>query len=335
MKTALCLISLFALPATALAQQPTRYDPPTAGESPPVQIAPARPGPAAEAGEQRLYVPAATLIAPEQAGAVIEKFKAAYEKLGRPRLLIYVNRELVDDSTGFRLTKRTERVEATRTESKSDREGSGRKPAAERATPPQTQVNVNVGGAVGGGERRAAAVPPGKGTTSSTTERINAENTYEAKAAKAPTLADRQTVRDIERLFGRPLRLGGAALADQKVAATLIADKPMSQFMVATNDQARKDRAALAQVADVVVEILVSTRKITVAEVSGDKTYTAPDISATAIRLKDSAILGQAGARDVLGRDRDAGRIVQQFDINDIAEATALALMEDMTVGAK
>ena len=33
-----------------------------------------------------------------------------------------------------------------------------------------------------------------------------------------------------------------------------------------------------------------------------------------------------------MGRDRDAGRVVRVFDVSDIAEATALALMEDITV---
>ena len=55
-----------------------------------------------------------------------------------------------------------------------------------------------------------------------------------------------------------------------------------------------------------------------------------PDIQATASRLKDSAIIGQAAASDILGKGAQAGRIVQRFDVRDITEATALALMEDM-----
>ena len=38
------------------------------------------------------------------------------------------------------------------------------------------------------------------------------------------TLADRQTVRDVESLFGRPLRLGGAKIADQRIATQLMAN---------------------------------------------------------------------------------------------------------------
>ncbi|MFN7139446.1 MAG: hypothetical protein ACK4UN_08915, partial [Limisphaerales bacterium] len=78
-----------------------------------------------------------------------------------------------------------------------------------------------------------------------------------------------------------------------------------------------------------------SSRNVVVREVSGDKVYTAPDIQATAIRLSDSRIIGQASSRDVLGKDRFAGNIVRNFDVQEIAEATALALMEDMAMSAR
>jgi hypothetical protein len=100
-------------------------------------------------------------------------------------------------------------------------------------------------------------------------------------------------------------------------------------------DSAAKDRAALAKIADVAIEVLISSRNLTVPEVSGDKTVVVPDIQATAIRLKDSAIIGQAAASDIFGRDAQAGRIVKQFGVAEITEATALALMEDMLTGKK
>ncbi len=146
------------------------------------------------------------------------------------------------------------------------------------------------------------------------------------------TLADRQTVRDIERLFGRPLRVGGAKLADQRVVAQLIADRPADHFIAGNDEAARKDREALAKIADVVLEVLITSRPLVLAGIAGDETYAVPDIQVTAVRLADGAIIGQATARDVMGKDRDAGRVVRVFDVSDIAEATALALMEDITV---
>jgi hypothetical protein len=119
------------------------------------------------------------------------------------------------------------------------------------------------------------------------------------------------------------------------VAASLIADKPIDHFITPANDAARKDREALAKIVDVAIEVLVASRNVTIAGVSGDSVVSVPDIQVTAVRLSDSAIIGQASSSDVLGRDQQAGRLARQYGVRDIAEATALALMEDMTLTAK
>ncbi|MFA5265120.1 MAG: hypothetical protein WC378_14955 [Opitutaceae bacterium] len=197
---------------------------------------------------------------------------------------------------------------------------------------PQTQINVTVGDNTA--SKTGSRLPKGKSEIKKETKKTSGENTYSVKETAAATLADRQTAREIERLFGRAFRAAGAALADQKVAADMLGDKQLGS-LTGTTDQAAKDREALGSVAEVVVEILVSSRTITVPAVSGDQQMAMPDIQATAIRLKDAAILGQASSSDILGKDRYAGRLLQQFDVRDITEATALALMEDMLSSAK
>ncbi len=143
-------------------------------------------------------------------------------------------------------------------------------------------------------------------------------------------------MRDVERLFGRPFRAAGAQLADQKVAASLLADAPPDNFATGGDDQARKDREALANVADIAVEVLVSSRTITVSNISGDdEAVTVPDIQATAIRLKDSVIIGQASSTDILGKDSQAALLAKRYDVRDITEATSRALMQDMLTGTK
>jgi hypothetical protein len=248
--------------------------------------------------EQKLYGPSsATLIAPEKAKQVVDAFSVAYEKLGKPRLLFFVNRELVDVISSMKQTGRTE------------------------ATPGANKSDASATAASSPGESQSA--------------QVSAENAYAAGEKTTQTLADRQTVREVERLFGRPFRAAGAVLADEKVAATLITDKPAESFAGATGESARKDREALAKVADVVIEVLVSSRNVTVVAVSGDKVVPTPDIQVTAVRLSDAAILGQASSTDVLGKDQQASRVVRHYDVRDITEATALALMEDMTSTAK
>ena len=84
------------------------------------------------------------------------------------------------------------------------------------------------------------------------------------------------------------------------------------------------------QIADVVLEVLISSRNVTVPEFSGDRTYTVPDIQVTAIRLKDSKVIGQASATDVISRAGGPAMAARNFSLQDITEATALALMNDM-----
>ncbi|MEO5802393.1 MAG: hypothetical protein ABIR24_02600 [Verrucomicrobiota bacterium] len=257
------------------------------------------------------------LVAPDQAQSVIDKFKEAYGKLGQPRLLLYVNRELVDEKSGLKLVARTEKTESTRRKVDSTVDANGRG---------SNSVNINAGGNVTVNGSDVDNLSNG----SSSSERVSNENRYRLQE-RDNKLADRQTVRDVERLFGRPLRAAGASLADQSVATQLMGDKPLRSFTANTEGEtARKDRLALLKIADVVIEVLISSRNISVSDVSGGKSYTVPDIQATAISLEDSKILGQASSRDVLGKDRYAGHIARNYDVQDIAEATALALMEDM-----
>lgn len=283
MKNCLFLLPVLALSACAQYSNQAPEPPPPVAQ---VGLAPNSTRPVPPADNQRLYGnDNATLVAPESAQKVLDQFRAAYGSPSAPRIVVYVNRELISPA-GMKLTGHTEKYENSES----------------------------------------------KGQNARSTEKTSGTNTYSLKEGAAPTLADRQTVREVERLFGRAFRNAGARLADQATAAALIPDEPGHRL---TGDQAGKDRQALAQVADVAVEVLISSRNLTMTEVSGDKTYSVPDIQVTAIRLKDSAIIGQASASDVLGRDRNAGRIVQQFDMRDITEATALALMEDMLTGTK
>ena len=268
------------------------------------------------------------LIAPETATALIGRFKTNYTKLGSPRMVIYVNRDLIDEASGVKLAERKERVQRNSTEVKSEYKADPNAPQTSTAIP--SASNVTIVGDVGGNRNNV----PGSGNVNTSTEKTSQENTYRSTAKPAATLADKQTMRDVERLFGRPLRMAGASIADQRIATQLIGDRPL-QSLQTEAEQARKDREALSKIADVAVEVLISSRQITVPEVSGDKNYSVPDIQATAIRLSDSRVVGQVTASDIIGKDQYAGRIVRNFDVREIAEATALALMEDMLLNVE
>jgi hypothetical protein len=317
---------LCAFAATTVLAGPPEQPKPIQQPAPPITTGtpPAPPAPVEQGGsEQKVVAGRPVLIAPEQANNLIARFKEAYPKMGSPRVVLFVNRELVDESSGLKLQSRTRKTQSNSTEVKSEfkRDASAAAGANTPAIP--NASNVTIVGDVSGRNHKV----PGNENINTRTEKTTDEDTYKLADRPAPALADKQTVRDLERLFGRPLRMAGVNLADQRIAAQLLTGGSGA-------DQAKKDREALNQVADVAIEILISSRNVTVPEISGDKTYSVPDIQATAIRLKDSRILGQAVSSDIIGKDRYAGNIVRNFDVREIAEATALALMEDMLAGA-
>jgi hypothetical protein len=303
-------------------------DPPKQNEAPPVTFNNSN----LKSGEVYVYdqKPVAgrpVLIAPETAKALVDRFKTNYSKLGSPRMVVYVNRDLVDETSGVKLAERKERVQRNTTEVKSEYKTDPNAPQNNGTIP--SGGNVTIVGDVGNRNN-----VPGSGNVNTKTEKSTQENTYRNTEKTAATLADKQTVRDVERLFGRPLRMAGASIADQRVASQLMEGRPLENLQTDA-EQARKDREALRKIADVAVEVLISSRQITVPEVSGDKSYAVPDIQATAIRLSDARVVGQATASDIIGKDQYAGRIVRNFDVREIAEATALALMEDMLMNVE
>lgn len=319
MKAASLLLLLTAAPLGAGPIEPPK---PIKNPPPPVVAAPPSGSPAPQASgsattaftyQQSAVVSRTPLVTPEQARAIVDRFKSGYPKLAAPRMLIYVNRDLVDDTSGLQLAGRTEKVETLKT----DLTLTG------APSPGPLGQNVTVVG--------SASVDASQSPLRGTSEKVTAENTFRHRDRTNAPLADRQTVRDVERLMGRPLRLGGARLADQRVATQLLADRPVQEFLSTSGTpQAAKDRDALMRSTDVVVEVLISSRSLSVPGISGDGTYQVPDIQATAIRLADSQILGQASSADILGPDRLAGRVARTYDVREITEAVALALMEDM-----
>src|SRR5258706_357218 len=117
---------------------------------PPVAQALPRPAsPMPQPGQQRVYGPSSdTLIARETADGILQGFRKAYNKTDHaPRVVIYVNRALVD-SSGWKMTRHTEHYE---------------------------KVDVSL--------------------------KTSGDNTYTSKDAAVATVADQQTVREIERLF--------------------------------------------------------------------------------------------------------------------------------------
>ena len=120
-------------------------------------------------------------------------------------------------------------------------------------------------------------------------------------------LSSKQTKREVERLFGRPLRMAGVTLMD----------------------------ADLTNLPEVSFEVLISEREITVNGIKGRQSHSVPDIQVTAIRMVDGRIIGQATVLDLFPKRSTAARMLQRYDIQQLTEATALALMKDISSSAQ
>jgi hypothetical protein len=266
---------LFALPAFAVCSEDVVSPPPPVAQALPGAVQPSIP-----AGAQQSYGPVAEALVPRAAAErVLAAYRQSLAATPAPRVVVYVNRALVDSTGGLRLTGHTEQYEKT-----------------------------------------------------DSTNRTTGTNTYRVEPAASASLADRQTVREVERLIGRVFRQAGAQLADQNAAADLL---PAQAGTHLVEERAARDREALAKVADVAIEVLIASRPLPVTRLSGDTSVTVPDIQMTAIRLRDAAIIGQASASDVIGKGEAAAQTAMRFDVRDITEATALALMEDLLTARK
>jgi len=209
--------------------------------------------------QQRSYPPALRpLVTPEQASSVVPKFQSAYVQWGLPRLLISVNREILD-------------------------------------------------GTIASGSTNVVA-------------------SLEVLPLTPQRLADFQTSREVERLFGRPLRMASVQLVDFQAGA---------DWLTANGGLTAADRRhRLASLADVAIEVLISARPPAPPRWAGDTAVSVPDIQVTAIRLSDSQVVGQASASDILSGNARAVELTRLHGTPAIVEATAFALMEDMAKSA-
>ena len=123
----------------------------------------------------------------------------------------------------------------------------------------------------------------------------------------ASALTERQTQREVETLFGRPLRLAGVQLAE----------------------------SSLTNLPELTFEVLISERELVLQGISRKENITVPDIQVTALRLADARIVGQASVLDLFARKEQAAYMLRRYDLRQLTEATALALMQDIATTAE
>ncbi|MFH1067625.1 MAG: hypothetical protein V1746_06960 [bacterium] len=252
----------------------------------------------------------------------VSSFRASYQKMGSPRILIYVNRSLI--------AERGEMLETTRSEQSVKTKG-------DAVLPEPSQAAVQVGS--GNQATQEAGIPPLPKTSGKGGERLVSES-HSQRVNAASDLGTGQTTqydaRQIEETFQKPFFDAEAKLVDQKIAELALKKLPNadSNFLTAPQtDKEREQIEALRQSADIAVEILIRSKSVTIPQVSGkDKVETRLEVVATVTQLKDGVKLAQINSDTLFGFNRRDGKAKEaraaRVTSAEIVEQTALAVMQ-------
>ena len=93
--------------------------------------------------------------------------------------------------------------------------------------------------------------------------------------------------------------------------------------------------SSLTNLPELTFEVLISERELVLQGISRKENITVPDIQVTALRLADARIVGQASVLDLFVRKEQAAYMLQRYDLRQLTEATALALMQDIATTAE
>jgi len=252
----------------------------------------------------------------ENPARVITAFHDAYQRYGRPRILVHANRSLVADRGEMLPAVQVERTARVKGDEVplpggSVQIGSGNE-------------NAGPGPATGlGGERQESAT----GSVRTPISRpLGVEPLTEIEA------------RELEEQFLRPFMEAKARLVDQRVAeiARRVFASPGANFLSAPESSAeQREIESLKKSAEVVVEVLARWREVVVPEPSGnDRLERRISLTATATNLADGVRFAQVSSDSLFGfydrRGDRKERLYAQLADKEIVEQAALALMEQM-----
>jgi hypothetical protein len=285
----LALLALAALPS-ALADNPKAPDATAWNAGPPMPVA-------------------------DREGTV-QAFRAAYAKLGRPRLLVFVNRELVRDRGEMLAAERTDRSVKTKGD----------------PVPLLPSSTVQIGA-----DNRAASSPAavsGKGGEAQTSTGVSTRRAEPAHRPPAPI--SEQEAREFEEAFQEPFADAGARFVDQAAAelAQRLFRDPDPNFLTApADDRERREVESLRKSADLAIQLLVRKKSVPILQPSGDdRAEERVSVTATAINLKDGAKLAQVSSDSLFGFNRRHGerleRRYREVTSAEILEQVALAVMQ-------
>lgn len=291
MRAVLFLLALAVAASSAFADHPQRADATAWNAGPPMPI-------------------------PDWDGA-IQRFRGAYAKLGNPRLLIFVNRELVRDRGELLQIERADRSIKTKGD----------------PVPLLPSSTVQIGT-----DNRATASSPaavsGKGGEAQTSTGVSVRRTESLH--RPPSAVTEMEAREMEEVFQAPFVEAGARFVDQRtaeLAQRLFRDADPNFLTAPADDRERREIESLRKSADLAIEILVRKKRIAILQPSGeDRSEERMSATATVVSLKDGVKLAQVSSDSLFGFNRRRGERVErryrEVTSAEILEQVALAVMQ-------
>jgi len=249
-------------------------------------------------------------------GAVIQTFRQVYQSLGKPKVLVYINRRLVRDRGEIVLTSESSNSIKTKGD----------------------PVSIGSGGSVqiGAGNKIEEGAKGVSGKGGERLESVQKSERIVEEGLKGVRAVNDREAREIEESFQEPLMEAGVLLVDQRVAQ--ISNKIFSpadgSFLTALSESREKEEIdSLKKSADWVMEIMTEIRPVKILMASGaDRIEDRPQFTVTLMRLKDGVKLAQVNSDSLFGFNRRNGdqkrRQMKRVTGAEIAEQTALALMQ-------
>lgn len=248
---------------------------------------------------------------------VVDQFCASYAKEQKPRLLLFVNRELLP-SQRLEVSVKTEKSTQVKGDAVDGASGG-------------TNVQIGNNTQTHGGGIVMNPVQTGAGG-----EKKETTTTY--KAGSKPDLGtpalNEFDARQLEETFRRPYFSAGARFVDQRMAASLLKNFGLTgdRFLSPPSTDAERDaQDALKKSADIAIELLARHYDVTFPTPAGDTTVHRLDLVATAYDLKNpGVVIGQISSETLYGFNQPGGTRRNVTDL-EIIDQTALALMQQLT----
>jgi hypothetical protein len=263
--------------------------------------------------------PSDSILPIADAAEITAQFRTKYAEAKRPRLVLYINRDL--------LVERGELVDLVKIERSQQVKGD----RVDEAPTANVQIGQNNNTTSGG--TLLNPTNTGLGGEKKETAQISVRD-QPAINRGVSAISDYEA-REIEEVFADKFSAAGARWVDQKVATKLLKTfGQVSDRMLTANlsNKEQQELDALKQSADIAIEILARKKRVTIPTPAGDTTEERLELTATAMDLRQPGlILGRVASNSLFGFNQRDGKMkerrAKKVTSAEIIDQVSLALM--------